>query len=163
MSRSRSAFQVISTGRHCPRKGKDMREPLSYDIARRAAEAVLDAGRAEGERLCVAVVNRSGITKVVLADDGAGPIAVKTARLKAYTAAVMGVSTAQFAEFAAEPVLRLCPPHLVDRQLHPVPGGHPIVMDDGEVIGGIGVGGAHGGVDDRVGAEALKSIAALLV
>lgn len=139
-----------------------MREPLTYDIARRAAEAVLDAARAEGVRVCVSVTNRSGITKIILSDDGAGPIAVETSRLKAYTAAVMGVSTAEFAKFAAEPVLELCPPHLVDRQLHPVPGGYPIITDDGEVIGGIGVGGAHGNVDGRIVAEGLKSVAALL-
>jgi uncharacterized protein GlcG (DUF336 family) len=139
-----------------------MREPLSYEIARMAAEAVLDAARAEGARVCVAVANRSGITKVVLSDDGAGPIAVETARLKAYTSAVMGMSTAQFAEFAAGPALQLSPPHLVDRQLHPVPGGYPIITADGEVIGGIGVGGAHGSVDARLGEQALKSIAALV-
>jgi uncharacterized protein GlcG (DUF336 family) len=87
---------------------------------------------------------------------------VETARLKAYTSAVMGISTAEFAEFAASPILRLTPPHLVDRQLHPVPGGFPIITEDGEVIGGIGVGGAHGSIDARLGAEALKSIAELV-
>ncbi|MEH0580441.1 MULTISPECIES: heme-binding protein [Streptomyces] len=139
-----------------------MREPLSYEIAHQAAEAVLAAARAEGARACVSVTNRSGITKVILADDGAGKIAVETSRLKAYTSAVMGVSTADFAKFAAEPVLQACPPHLVDSQLHPVPGGFPIVTDDGEVIGGIGVGGAHGDVDARIVSEGLKSIAHLL-
>lgn len=95
---------------------------MSYEIARRAADAVLAAARAESARVSVSVTNRSGITKVILADDGAGPIAVETSRLKAYTAAVMGVSTADFAKFAAEPILQACPPHLVDSQLHPVPG-----------------------------------------
>lgn len=139
-----------------------MREPLSYEIARRAAEAALDAARAEGARISVTVVNRSGITKLVLADDGAGPIAVSTSRLKAYTAAVMGMTTADFAEAAASPVMKANPVHLVDPQLHLVPGGFPIVADDGEVIGGIGVGGAHGGVDARIAGEALKSVADLL-
>src|SRR3954470_4715764 len=139
-----------------------MREPLSYEIARRAADAVLDAARAESARVSVSVTNRSGITKVVLADDGAGPIAVETSRLKAYRAGVMGVSAAEFAKFAAEPILQAGPPHLVDSQLHPVPGGYPIVTDDGDVIGGIGGGGAHGDVDARIVSEGLKSIADLL-
>jgi uncharacterized protein GlcG (DUF336 family) len=139
-----------------------MREPLSYEIASRAAEAALGAARAEGARISVTVVNRSGVTKVVLADDGAGPIAVSTSRLKAYTAAVMGMTTADFAEVAASPVMAANPVHLVDPLLHPVPGGFPIVTDDGEVVGGIGVGGAHGGVDARIAGEALKSIAELL-
>jgi uncharacterized protein GlcG (DUF336 family) len=139
-----------------------MREPLSYDIARRAAEAVLDAARAEGARVCAVVVNRSGITKVLLADDGVGPIGIETARRKAYSAAVTGMSTAAFAALAADPVMTAAPPHLVDGQLLPVPGGHPVVVDDGEVIGGIGVGGGDGPADDRLAADALKAIAALL-
>ena len=139
-----------------------MREPLSYDIARRAAEAVLDAARAEGARVCAVVVNRSGITKVLLADDGVGPIGIETARRKAYTAAVTGMSTAAFAALAADPVMAAAPPHLVDGQLLPVPGGHPVVVDDGEVIGGIGVGGGDGPADDRLAADALKAVAALL-
>jgi glc operon protein GlcG len=139
-----------------------MREPLSYEIAHQAATALLAAARAEGARACVAVANRSGILKVLLSDDGAGPIAVKTAQLKAYTAAVMGMPTATFAELMADPVMKLSPPHLVDIQLHAVPGGHPIITEDGEVIGGIGVGGAHGAVDDRLAAAALTSIAGFL-
>jgi uncharacterized protein GlcG (DUF336 family) len=139
-----------------------MREPLSYDIARRAAQAVLDAARAEGARVCAVVVNRGGVTKVLLSDDGVGPMGVETARRKAYTAAVMGMSTAEFAAFAASPAMAVAPPHLIDGQLLPVPGGRPVVVDDGEVIGGIGVGGADGATDDRLAEEALKSIAALL-
>ncbi|MGW2888035.1 GlcG/HbpS family heme-binding protein [Streptomyces griseoruber] len=139
-----------------------MREPLSYDIAHRAAEAVLNAARAEGARVCVVVVNRSGITKILLSDDGAGPISVETARRKAYSSAIQGMSTAAFAEFAAAPAMQLVPLHVIDSQLLPVPGGRPIIMDDGEVIGGIGVGGAHSDIDDRLAGEALKSIAALL-
>jgi uncharacterized protein GlcG (DUF336 family) len=139
-----------------------MREPLSYDLARRAAEAVLDAARAEGARVCAVVVNRSGVTKVLLADDGVGPIGIETARRKAYTAAVTGMSTAALAALAADPVMAAAPPHLVDGQLLPVPGGHPVVVDDGEVIGGIGVGGGDGPADDRLAADALKAVAALL-
>ena len=58
--------------------------------------------------------------------------------------------------------MRLTPPHVIDSQLFPVPGGYPISMDDGEVIGAIGVAGAPGDADDRVAREALKSVAALL-
>ncbi|GCB43720.1 heme-binding protein [Streptomyces sp. NL15-2K] len=139
-----------------------MREPLTYAIAHGAAEAALDAARAGGARICVVVVNRGGTTKVLLSDDGVGPIGVETARRKAYTAAVTGMPTAAFAEFAASPAMAVAPVHLVDAGLLPVPGGVPITVDDGEVIGGIGVGGADGATDDRLAVEALKSIAALL-
>ena len=139
-----------------------MREPLAYAIAHGAAEAALEAARAEGVRICVVVVNRSGITKVLLSDDGVGPIGVETARRKAYTAAVTGMPTAAFADFAASPAMAVSPVHLVDADLLPVPGGVPVTVDDGEVIGGIGVGGAHGSIDARLGEQALKSIAELV-
>lgn len=139
-----------------------MRAPLTYEAARAAADAVLTAGRAEGLRLAVAVVDRGGITRILLADDGAGPMAVETARRKAYTSAVSGFGTAAFAQFAASPAMTVAPPHLIDPNLLPVPGGVPIVVDDSEVIGGIGVGGADGATDDHIAATAAKSIADLL-
>ena len=139
-----------------------MREALTCTIAYGAAEAALEAARAEGARICVVVVNRSGISKVLLSDDGVGPIGVETARRKAYTAAVTGMPTAAFAGFAASPAMAVVPVHLVDAQLLPVPGGVPITVDDGEVIGGIGVGGADGDTDDRLAVAALQNIAALL-
>jgi uncharacterized protein GlcG (DUF336 family) len=61
-------------------------------------------GPGKGLRLAVAVVDSGGIARVLLADDGAGPIAIETARRKAYTAAVNGFSTTVFATFAANPV-----------------------------------------------------------
>ncbi|MFJ9179445.1 heme-binding protein [Streptomyces sp. NPDC102360] len=139
-----------------------MREPLSYAVARNAADAALEAAEAEGVRICVVVVNRSGITKVLLSDDGVGPIGVETARRKAYTAAVSGMPTSVFAGFAASPAMAVAPVHLVDPQLLPVIGGLPITVDDGEVIGAIGVGGADGETDERFAAHALEALKAAL-
>ncbi|GKQ41944.1 heme-binding protein [Streptomyces sp. A012304] len=139
-----------------------MREALSYAIAHRAAEAVLEAARSEGARVCVAVVNRSGVIKVLLSDDGVGRIGIETARRKAYTAAVTGVPTSKFAALAASPALALAPVHLVDADLLPVPGGVPITVDDGEVIGVVGVGGADGETDERLASRALEGLKDLL-
>lgn len=135
-----------------------MREPLSYAIAHTAAEAALDAARAEGTRICVAVVNRSGVTKVLLSDDGVGPLGIETARRKAYTAAVTGVPTSQFAAFAASPAMAVAPVHHVDGGLLAVPGGVPITVDDGEVIGAVGVGGADAETDERLASRALEGL-----
>jgi uncharacterized protein GlcG (DUF336 family) len=139
-----------------------MRAPLTFEAARAAADAVLTAGRAEGLRLAVAVVDRGGITRVLLGDDGAGPIAIETARRKAYTSAAVGFPTAMFAKIAASPEMASTPPHLVDPYLLPVPGGLPIVVDESEVIGGVGVGGADGATDDRLAAIGVQTIADLL-
>ncbi|MFD5258280.1 heme-binding protein [Streptomyces bobili] len=139
-----------------------MRAPLTLEAIRTAADALLATGKAEGLHLAVAVVDRGGITRLLLADDGAGPIAVETARRKAYTSAVTGFNTTAFAQFAASPQMAAAPPHLVDSNLLPAPGGVPIVVDASEVIGGIGVGGADGATDERLAVEAAKSIADLL-
>lgn len=135
-----------------------MREPLSYAIAHKAAAAALEAARAEGARICVAVVNRSGITKVLLSDDGVGPIGIETARRKAYTAAVTGVPTSKFAAFAASPAMAVAPVHHVDAGLLAVPGGVPITVDDGEVIGAVGVGGADAETDERLASHCLEGL-----
>lgn len=138
-----------------------MREPLSYEAAHAAAQAVINLGRAQNLHLSVSVVNRSGITKVILSDDGASKMATETGRRKAYTAAVTSMPTSIFAKFAADPAMAASPPHAVDPQLLAAPGGLPIVVD-GEVIGGIGVGGADGETDDNIAAQALKEVAELL-
>ena len=138
-----------------------MREPLSFEAAHAAAQAAIELGRKQGLRLSASVVNRSGITKVILSDDGAGPMAVETGRRKAYTAAVTGMPTTLFAQFATLPQMAASPPHLVDPQLLAAPGGLPIVVD-GEIIGGIGVGGADGDTDNKVAEEALKEVETLL-
>lgn len=135
-----------------------MREPLKYDVALAAAQAVIETGREKGVGLAVSIVNRSGVTKVILSGDGAGPIAVETSRRKAYTAAVTGLPTALFAQFVSDPAMAAAPPHLLDAQLLPAPGGVPIVVD-GEIIGGIGVGGADGNTDSAVAQLALDKVA----
>lgn len=139
-----------------------MREALSYTVAHGAAEAALEAARAEGARVCVAVVNRSGVIKVLLSDDGVGRIGIETARRKAYTAAVTGLPTSKFAALAASPAMAHAPVHLVDAELLPVPGGVPITVDDGEVIGAVGVGGADAETDERLACRALEGLGNLL-
>ncbi|MBO4256950.1 GlcG/HbpS family heme-binding protein [Streptomyces griseorubiginosus] len=139
-----------------------MREPLTYAIAHGAAQAALEAARAEGVRISVAVASRGGIVKVLLSDDGVGPMGIETARRKAYTAAVTGMPTSRFAQFAASPAMAAASPQQVDPLLLPAPGGLPISVDDGEVIGGVAVGGADGETDERIAAAALASIKDLL-
>lgn len=138
-----------------------MREPLTYEIAHTAAEAAIELGRAQGLHVSVSVVNRSGITKVILSDDGAGPIAVETGRRKAYTSAVTGMPTTVFAAFVSDPRMAAAPPHQLDANLLAAPGGLPITID-GEIIGGIGVGGSDGETDTRLAERALHRIAAML-
>jgi uncharacterized protein GlcG (DUF336 family) len=127
-----------------------MREPLNHAIAHGAALAALEAARAEGISINVAVVNRSGVTKVALSDEGVSPMGIETAQRKAYTAAMSGMPTSRLAAFAASPAMAVANPQQIDPLILPVPGGVPITIDDSEVIGGIGVGGADGATDERL-------------
>ncbi len=108
------------------------------------------------------MVNRSGVLMVLLCDDGVGLVAVETAQRKAYTAAATGQSTRAFAAFTARPEMAVAPPQQVDSRLLAVPGGVPIVVEDDEVIGAIGVGGAHGDVDERAATFGVGQIHRLL-
>ncbi|MFM9443830.1 GlcG/HbpS family heme-binding protein [Streptomyces acidiscabies] len=90
------------------------------------------------------------------------PLGIETARRKAYTAAVTGVPTSKFAAFAASPAMAVAPVHHVDAGLLAVPGGMPITVDDGEVIGALGVGGADAETDERLASRALEGLKDLL-
>lgn len=135
---------------------------LPLEIAKIVAEQVIAAGADGQVKYAVAVLDRSGTTRVLLSDDGAGILAIETARRKAYTAAVMGMDTRAFAEAVIGPAFAAAPPRDVDPQLLAVPGGVPIVVD-GEVLGGIGVGGAVGEIDAVQAQFAVDKFHELLV
>ena len=58
---------------------------------RKAANAALGKCTADGQRVSVAVVDRSGATKVLLKADGSGPHTVSSSTGKAFTSASMVV------------------------------------------------------------------------
>jgi uncharacterized protein GlcG (DUF336 family) len=133
--------------------------PLPVLLALKAAKAALAACVAEGLTPTVTVTDREGVARVVLVADGAGPVSISTSRRKAYSAASLGISTAQLAKNAAE--LHIVPT-AVDPELLALPGGFPILRHNA-VIGGIGVGGADRGTsssDEACAQAGLDSIKA---
>ena len=116
---------------------------LPLDLAVKAADATLEACRAEGHNVSVAIVARDGATKLVLKADGSGPHTGSSAEGKAFTSAAMGRDTAGLAEFiATNPAndgLRDMDSRMVIQA-----GGLPIRIG-GTLVGGIGVGGAPSG------------------
>src|SRR5258708_5234841 len=58
---------------------------LSLDAAREAATVALETCRKNGYSVTVTVLNRSGRTKVVLQDEGAGPHTIENSYRKEYT------------------------------------------------------------------------------
>ena len=130
---------------------------LPLELAQKAANAAMKQCKADGFRVSVAVVDRSGSTKVLIKADGSGPHTVGSSTGKAFTSASMGRPTAQLAKLIKDKPglggLRDMDPRLVI-----LGGGLPIKIGD-SLVGGIGVGGAPGGHLDeacaKVGVESI--------
>ena len=132
---------------------------LPLDMAQKAADAAMAQCINDGYRVSVAIVARSGSTKVLIRGDGAGPHTVGSSTGKAFTAASMGQPTAKLAALIDEKPA-LAGLRDMDPRMVILAGGLPIKIG-GALVGGIGVGGAPGGNLDVACAEAgLKAIGA---
>ncbi|HEX7759365.1 MAG TPA: heme-binding protein [Caulobacteraceae bacterium] len=130
--------------------------PLPARLAIRAAAAALAKCDADGLHVSVSIVDREGVTRVLLVDDGAGPVSITTSRRKAYTSAAFGISTGDLARMPPPPSNG--PPLVIDPEILPLAGGLPIRRGDA-VIAAIGVGGADRSDKDEACAQAgLDSI-----
>lgn len=125
---------------------------LPLETAQKAANATMAKCIADGYRVSVAIVARSGSTKVLIMGDGAGPHTVGSSTGKAFTSASMGQPTSKLATLIKDKPglagLRDMDPRLVI-----LGGGLPIKIG-GALVGGIGVGGAPGGHLDEACAKA---------
>lgn len=130
---------------------------LTPETALTAARAALEACRKKGYQVTVAVVDRAGITQVLLRDRFAGPHTVDVATNKAWTAASMRMSTTAFgAETQAGKPMSGLRSHA--RVM--AAGGGLVIEGGGSILGGIGVSGAPGGEADDACADAgRKAIA----
>jgi uncharacterized protein GlcG (DUF336 family) len=125
---------------------------LPIHLALDAASAALAQCQADGYRVSVAVVDRGGVLKVLLRDDGTGPHTVGSSTRKAYTSASLGRPTGELAAtVAGNPEAEGL--RQMDPQILILAGGLPIVVNE-VVVGGIGVGGAPGGQLDEACAQA---------
>jgi uncharacterized protein GlcG (DUF336 family) len=133
---------------------------LPVAMASKAAAAALEKCKQDGYRVTVTVVDRAGGVKAVLRGDGAGPHTTSSSRKKAYTAASLRRPTGELAELVAKtPALEGL--RDMDHNILILGGGLPIELN-GEVVGGIGVGGAPGAHLDEACAQAgLASIEAV--
>ena len=129
---------------------------LTPETALTAARAALESCRTKGYQVAVAVVDRAGITQVLIRDRFAGPHTVDVATNKAWTASSMRMSTTAFATEtqAGKPMSGLRSHHRVMAA-----GGGVVIEGGGSIFGGIGVSGGPGGDADEACAQAgLKAI-----
>jgi len=129
---------------------------LTPETALAAAKAALESCRKQGYQVAVAVVDRSGLTQVLLRDRFAGAHTVDVATNKAWTAASTRSSTLTLAADtqAGKPLSGLRGiPRFVGL------GGGIVIEGGGSYFGGIGVSGASSGEADESCAKAgLKAI-----
>ncbi|MCX5725153.1 MAG: heme-binding protein [Nitrospirae bacterium] len=132
---------------------------LPMGLAGKAIQASLDACKKDGYRVSVSVVDRAGVLRAMARADGAGPHTVDSSRKKAYTAASLRRATTELAELINKvPTLQAL--REMNDQVLILGGGLPIEIG-GEVVGGIGVGGAPGAhLDDACAQAGLDAIGA---
>lgn len=129
---------------------------LTPETALVAAKAALDSCRKQGFQVAVAIVDRAGLTQVLLRDRFAGPHTVKVAANKAWTAISFRTSTLALAHEtqAGKPMsgIRNVPRFVAA-------GGGLMIEGGGSLLGAIGVSGAPGGEADEACAKAgIKAI-----
>ncbi|MCB1934771.1 MAG: heme-binding protein [Nitrosomonas sp.] len=136
-------------------KGQDGEKKLTMELASKAAMAAVKQCESDGFRVSVAIVDSAGLIKAQLRADGAGPHTLDSSRRKAYTSNSLRGPTQKFAELLVKSPDLHSLAHMNDSILL-LGGGFPIKMN-GEIVGGVGVGGAPGIKFDEVCArEALK-------
>ncbi|MBH5399632.1 heme-binding protein [Bradyrhizobium sp. CNPSo 4010] len=132
---------------------KSLNPELALDLAR----AALDSCRSRGYQVAVAVVDRFGITQVVLRDRFAGAHTPSTASGKAWTAASFKTSTTELNAMSQ--------PGMMQSGIRNLPGaviigGGLVVEAGGSLVGAVGVSGAAGGDADeacaKAGIEAIR-------
>ena len=121
---------------------------LTIEAATRAAQATLDAAEKGGQHVSVAVVDRDGVTRVLLKGDGAGPQSAESAERKAFTAVSWNAPTSELAKRLAQA------PNLKDIPGTLFLGGGAPVQAKGAPIAAIGVAGAPSGDLDEQFAQA---------
>ena len=129
---------------------------LTPETALLAAKAAMELCRKQGYQVAVAVVDRAGLTQVLLRDRFAGAHTQEVAVNKAWTAASFKTSTAVLANEtqAGKPLsgLRNLPKFMA------VAGGL-VLEGGGTMFGAIGVSGAPGETDEVCAKAGIKAIA----
>ncbi|SEQ79322.1 Uncharacterized conserved protein GlcG, DUF336 family [Nitrosomonas sp. Nm51] len=129
---------------------------LTTELSARAAMAAIKQCESDGFKVSAAIVDHAGLLKAQLKADGAGPHTLDSSRRKAYTANSLRGPTQRYAELIVKSPDLHSLAHMNEHILL-LGGGFPIKMG-GEVVGGIGVGGAPGIKFDEVCARAALKV-----
>jgi len=131
---------------------ESMKPEVALDLARSALKICQEAGY----QVAVAVVDRAGLTQVLLRDRFAGAHTIDTATRKAWTAMSFRTATLDLSTLArTDPVMA----HLPDVTNALALGGGIPVLAAGNLIGAIGISGAPGAdLDHSCAQKAIETI-----
>lgn len=131
-------------------------DSMKPEVALDLAKSALDICRAAGYQVAIAVVDRSGLTQVVLRDRYAGAHTVDTAMRKAWTAVSFRTATLELNTLVKEAPAMTGLPDITNALV--LGGGIP-VQAAGNIIGGIGISGAPGAdLDHECAEKAIEKI-----
>lgn len=152
-------YGMLSLGKVLAADGLPQETVLPLSLASKAAHAAMEACKKDGYRVSVSIVDRGGVLRAMVRADSAGPHTVDSSRKKAYTAASLRRGTTELAELINK-VTTLQALREMNDSILILGGGLPIDIG-GEVLGGIGVGGAPGAhLDDACAQAGLDAIGA---
>lgn len=152
---SATAAAAVAQAKPAANDGVVATDTISAETAMKAAQAALDEAEKQGQRVTIAIVDRSGATRLVVHGDQAGPQTEESAIRKAFTAVSFGQPTSKLTGGATgdAPNISDIPGTLF------LAGGVPVAVDD-LAIAGIGVGGAPSGdIDEAIANAGLAAIA----
>ena len=129
---------------------------LTGEMAQSIVNAAFLVAQQNNLQVSITVVDRSGQTLAVLRDHNAGVHTIRASYKKAYTANSQKRETAVIAQGIADGSIPADIRYL-DENMLMMAGGIPIYID-GVVVGGIGVGGAHGREDVRIAQAGLAAL-----
>ncbi len=123
---------------------------------KRMLDAAIDMSKEMKKAMCIAITNEAGQLKAFHSMDGAPHLSIEISQNKAYTASAFGIATHTWWDFIKnDPPLLHSITHTP--RLVTFGGGYPI-MENGQLIGAIGVSGGHYSEDMEVARAALDAI-----
>ena len=134
-----------------------VQEPvLTGSMASKMIQAAFAEAAKDGLFVTITIVDKSGQTLAVLRHHDAGVHTVRASYKKAYTAASQKRATAEIARGIRDGSIPEDIRYL-DENILVMDGGIPIFINE-KVVGGIGVGGAHGSEDVRIAQAGIKAL-----
>ena len=145
------AALFVAAGTPALSQGVVTEKALSLDLAQAIVQGALEKCRADGNHVSIALLDRDGVEKVIVRDEGSSPHTLTTAQRKAFTALAFRTTSAEWANRVLNDPTRAGLKEITGTI--PLGGGVPIKIGN-EVVGGIGVSGSPGAEKDEACANA---------